>query len=214
MSIIEMHLTVIAKQPVAGRVKTRLVPPLSDEQAAQIAGACLHDTFEAVSACVERHDDVRAVALIEGDVGDWIPAGFDVYHQVGGGLGDRLAHGFDVLGPGLIVGMDTPSAGVHFDAAIDALRVGRDAIGMTHDGGYWGIALASPDPMIFDDVPMSTDHTGADQLARLRGLGRSVDVLPTVHDLDHFEDIAPIVAATPGSHLASVAISLLSRRWG
>jgi glycosyltransferase A (GT-A) superfamily protein (DUF2064 family) len=209
-----MHLTVIAKQPVAGRVKTRLVPPLSHDQAAQIAAACLHDTFEAVAACVGRQCDVRPVALIAGDAGPWIPDEFEVCQQVGDGLGERLAHGFDMLGPGLIVGMDTPSAGAHFDAAFDAIRAGRDALGMTHDGGYWGIALAAPDSAIFTGIAMSTDHTGADQLARLRSLGRDVDILPTVHDLDHFDDIAPIVAALPAGHLASVAVSLFSRRWG
>lgn len=210
----EFHLTVIAKAPIAGRVKTRLVPPLSAEQAAQIAAACLRDTFEAVRSCVDRHDDLRAVALIDGDEGAWIPAGFHVSRQMGDGLGERLANGFDLLGPGLIIGMDTPSAGAHFDAAYGALRSGRDVIGMTHDGGYWGIGLHAVDPAVFDDVPMSTDHTGADQLRRMRSLGRSVDVLPSVHDLDHFEDIAPIVADLPGSHLASVAVSLLHRRWG
>jgi glycosyltransferase A (GT-A) superfamily protein (DUF2064 family) len=213
-NVSQFHLTVIAKQPIAGRVKTRLVPPLSDEQAAQIAAACLHDTFEAVGSCVGRHDDVRAVALIEGAAGPWIPSGFEVQHQVGDGLGERLANGFDLLGPGVIIGMDTPSAGAYFDLAFDALRAGRDAIGMTHDGGYWGIGLASVDSALFDGVPMSTDHTGADQLQQIRALGRRADVLPTVHDLDHFGDIAPIIADLPGSHLASVAVSLLNRRWG
>ena len=74
--------------------------------------------------------------------------------------------------------------------------------------------MAVSDPAVFLDVPMSTDHTGADQLARLAGLGRTVELLPTVHDLDRFDDIAPIVASMPSSHLASVAISLFSRRWG
>ncbi len=210
----QFHLTIIAKQPIAGRVKTRLVPPLSHEQAAQIAAACLHDTFEAARSCVDRHDDVRAVALIEGAAGNWIPEGFETHHQDGDGLGERLAHGFELLGPGLIVGMDTPSAGPHFDAAFEALRAGRDAIGMTHDGGYWGIGLANVDRAVFTGVPMSTAHTGADQLERLRALQRNVDILATVRDLDHFDDIAPIVADLPASHLASVAVSLINRRWG
>jgi glycosyltransferase A (GT-A) superfamily protein (DUF2064 family) len=85
---------------------------------------------------------------------------------------------------------------------------------MTYDGGYWGIGLESVDSTVFDGVPMSTAHTGADQLARFRVLHRHVDVLATVHDLDNFDDIAPIVADLPGSHLASVAVSLLNRRWG
>lgn len=212
------HLTVIAKQPVAGKVKTRLSPPLSPEQAALIAAACLRDTFEAVRIFTGEHVDVRPVALIDGVAGAWIPDGFEVAHQRGDGLGERLANGFDDLGPGLIIGMDTPSSGRHFAATFAALRRGRDAIGMTHDGGYWGIGLATIGPNVFeevfDGVPMSTDHTGGDQLDRLRTLGRDVDVQPTVHDLDHFDDIAPIIADLPGSHLASVAISLLNGRWG
>lgn len=221
------HLTVIAKQPVAGRVKTRLVPPLSHEQAAQIAAACLHDTFEAVSAYVDTVEDVRAVALIDGRPGSWIPDGFQVHHQRSneqpsdepsetrlGGLAERLANGFDDLGPGLIIGMDTPSSGSHFPAAFDALRAHEDAIGMTHDGGYWGLALCHVDVRVFEGVPMSTDGTGRAQLERLRTLGRTVRVLPTVHDLDAFDDIAPIVADLPGSNLASFAASLLSGGWG
>ena len=211
---VPFHITVIAKEPVAGNVKTRLVPPLSYEQAAQIAAACLHDTFAAVSAVCAAHDDVRAVALIDGAAGSWIPADYDVHHQRGGGLGERLANGFADLGPGLVIGMDTPSSGKHLEAALDALRSGNDAIGMTYDGGYWGIALASAEPAVFDNVPMSTDHTGQAQLDQLYRLGRQVTLLPTVHDLDHFEDIAPIVADLPVSHLASVSVSLFNRRWG
>ncbi len=209
-----LHLTVIAKEPVPGRVKTRLVPPLNHEQAAQIAAACLRDTFDAVSAVAARHGDVRIVALIDGDAGAWIPAGYAVERQRGDGLGERLANAFDDLGAGVIIGMDTPSAGQYLDAAIDALRRGDDAIGMTHDGGYWGIGLAVVDASVFARVPMSTQHTGAAQLARLHECGRRVTVLPTVHDLDRFEDIAPIVADLPGSDLAAVAASLFHSRWG
>lgn len=207
------HLTVIAKEPVAGRVKTRLVPPLSHEQAARIAAACLADTFAAGAAVVARHTDVRPVALIDGAAGDWIPPDWAVHHQRGDGLGARLANGFADLGPGLIVGMDTPSAGRWFDDALAALRVGSDAIGMTVDGGYWGIALTEPAVDVFAGVPMSTATTGAVQLDRLRALGREVVELPTVRDLDRFDDLAPLVAELPGSALAGVAAQLVAP-WG
>lgn len=210
----DFHITVIAKEPVAGRVKTRLVPPLSFEQAAQIASACLVDTFGAVTAMVDEMADVRAVALIDGEPGEWIPDGFDVVMQRGDGLGERLANGFSDLGPGLIIGMDTPSVGQWFAEAIEALRDGDDAIGMTHDGGYWGIALAAIDPEVFEGVPMSTKGTGLAQLDQLLLLGRNVQIMPTVHDLDTFEDIAPLIAEIPGSRLASVAASLFGHSWG
>lgn len=208
------HLTVIAKAPVPGRVKTRLVPPLTAEQAAQIAAACLRDTFEAVAAVARRHDDVRTVALVDGDPHGWVPTGFELRDQRGDGLGERLANGFADLGPGVIIGMDTPSVGPLLDGALTSIRAGHDAIGMTFDGGYWGIALAEPDPAVFDGVEMSTDHTGTDQLARLRRLGRNVTVLPSAPDLDTFDDIAPLVAELPGSHLATVVASLLGSSWG
>lgn len=208
------HLTVIAKEPIPGRVKTRLVPPLSHHQAAAIAAACLADTFDAVAAAVGRHGDVRAVALIDGAAGSWVPPGFDVTHQRGSGLAERLANGFDDLGAGLIIGMDTPTAGPWFDDALTAVRAGEDAIGMTADGGYWGIALAEPDPAVFADIPMSTATTGAVQLERLKALGRRVRVLPTVRDLDDVGDIAPLVAELPGSHLAGAAAHLVGPRWG
>ena len=209
-----LHITVIAEEPAADQAKTELVPPLSNEQAAQIVAASLHDTFAAVSAVCAAHDDVRPIALIDGVAGAWVPAEYEVHHQRGDGLGERLANGFADLGPGLIIGMDTPSAGKHFEAALDALRAGNDAIGMTHNGRYWGIALASCAPMAFENIPMSTGRTGQAQLDQLRRLDRSVTVLPTVHVLTHFEDIAPIVVDLPGSHLASVSVSLFNRRWG
>ena len=200
-----MHITVIAKEPVAGRVKTRLCPPLTPEEAAEVARACLADTFDAVRNAADRHDDVRAVALIDGAPGPWIPAGFEIVSQRGSGLGERLAAGFDDLGPGLIIGMDTPGADAHFDAAIDALRNGDDAIGLTFDGGYWGIALATVDAAVFDGVPMSSAGTGQHQLAQLAALGRRVVLLPPVHDLDTIDDLVPVAAEAPGGRLAALA---------
>lgn len=202
------HVTVIAKEPIPGLVKTRLVPPLTHRQAADVARACLVDTFAAVTATVATLDDAVAVALIHGRPGDWIPSGYRVIEQRGDGLGDRLRNGFDELGPGLVIGMDTPSAGPLLADAIASIRAGRDAVGLTFDGGYWGIALADPDGREFDGVPMSTSRTGQAQVDRLLDLGRDVDVLSTVHDLDHHDDIATIVELLPGSELERVAASL------
>lgn len=205
-SLAAWHVTVIAKEPIAGRVKTRLCPPLTPEQAAEVAVACLSDTFDAVLVEVGRHDDVRAVALIEGEAGRWIPRGFDVVHQRGLGLGERLANGFDDLGPGLVIGMDTPGCGRWLGAGIDALRSGVDAIGLTVDGGYWCIGLSTTDRAVFDSVPMSTTSTGVAQLRRLHKRRRSVRLLPMVHDLDTLDDVAAVVAETPGNRISALRV--------
>ena len=80
-------LLVIAKQPVPGRVKTRLVPPCSHEQAASLAEAALADTLRAVLATPAR----RRVLVLDGEPGPWLPAGFDIAAQCEGPLDERLA---------------------------------------------------------------------------------------------------------------------------
>ena len=136
-----------------------------------------------------------------------MPDIFDVVAQCGGDLGDRLAHGFDVLGPGVIVGMDTPAAIVHLPLAIAAVPSGRDALGLAEDGGYWVIGLASVDRRVFDDVEMSTADTGRDQLTRLRELGRDVTMVPSARDLDEFADLVAVACAPSrdGARLPGVA---------
>lgn len=78
-----LHITVIAEEPAADQAKTELVPPLSNEQAAQIAAASLHDTFAAVSAVCAAHDDVRPIALIDGVAGAWVPPNTKCITSVG-----------------------------------------------------------------------------------------------------------------------------------
>lgn len=197
-----MHLTVIAKQPVAGRVKTRLCPPCTPEQAAEVAAAALADTFDTIIDAA-RHHGLRPVALYDGEPGDWIPDGLDAIPQRGDGLGERLANGFEDLGPGLVVGMDTPAACRGLGPGIGAVRAGIDTLGLALDGGYWVIGLHSVDRRVFDGVPMSAGNTGIAQLAALHRLGRQVRLLAMARDLDH---VADLWAATTGEgRLADVA---------
>src|SRR5690242_13674278 len=83
----DVTLLVIAKEPLPGRVKTRLTPPYSPREAAELAAAALGDTLEAVRATPAR----RRVLVLDGRPGPWLPAGFEVVPQVPGGLDVRLA---------------------------------------------------------------------------------------------------------------------------
>jgi rSAM/selenodomain-associated transferase 1 len=198
-----MHptLIVIAKAPDPGRVKTRLCPPCTPVQAAALAEASLRDTL----AAALRSRAARRVVVLDGAPGPWLPDGFEVIPQRGGGLAERLGAAFaDVGGPAFLVGMDTPQltpalldTGLHAAAHRDA------ALGAALDGGYWGIGLRRPDPAVFAGVPMSERSTGAVQRARLAALGLATAILPPLRDVDTFADACAVAAHAPGTHFAA-----------
>ncbi len=202
------RLLVIAKAPVAGRSKTRLCPPCSPEQAAELAEAALADTLDAVS----RTDCAGRTIVLDGQPGDWLPEGFEVIPQVDGGLGERLAAAFAVVdGPALLIGMDSPQVDPELlGESLSRLdQAGNDSVlGPCIDGGYWAIGMKHPDPGAFEGVPMSTDRTGEFQLRRLREIGMSVEMLPELRDIDFFEDARQVAEGWPDGEFARVFRSM------
>jgi rSAM/selenodomain-associated transferase 1 len=189
-------LVVLAKAPVAGRVKTRLCPPCTPAQAARLAAAALADTLRAVAAVPGVR---RRVCVLDGAPGPWLPPGFEVLSQRGDGLDERLAAAFaDVGAPALLVGMDTPQVTprVLADALARLHRTGA-VLGPAPDGGYWAIGLRRAADALFHGVPMSAATTGADQLARLREHGLQVELLPALRDVDTIDDARVVARACP-----------------
>jgi uncharacterized protein len=209
----DVHITIIAKAPVAGRVKTRLCPPCSPQQAADVAAAALADTFDGVDA-VATLTGVRRVLLLDGDVQRWMPAHFDVIAQRGDGLAERLRNGFLDAGPGVIIGMETPHAAPWLTDGIAAVRAGRNVLGPATDGGYWMIGLCAESMQyvdaVFHGVPMSTVDTGGEQLRALQALGREVTLLPEARDLDDFDDLLAVHAALRGGRLGAAVAEVLA----
>ncbi|MGW3284663.1 TIGR04282 family arsenosugar biosynthesis glycosyltransferase [Streptomyces sp. NPDC001002] len=189
-------LLVIAKEPRPGRVKTRLTPPFTPEEAAALAEAALADTLDTVA----RTPADRRVLVLDGAPGPWLPPGFEVVPQCAGGLDVRLAAAFaGCTGPTLLVGMDTPQITPDL-LAVDFTDC--DAyFGPAEDGGFWSLGLAEPDPALLLGVPMSTPHTGAAQRARLAGL--RVRELPRLRDVDTAYDAEVVARAAAGSRFAA-----------
>lgn len=200
------HVLVMAKSPVAGRVKTRLCPPCTPQEAAELAEAALADTLDAVAAC---NVDRRIVAL-DGAPGAWLPPGFEVVPQVTGTFDRRLAAAWDAAGgPGVQIGMDTPQVtAALLDDAVGALDTSSSALGLAVDGGWWAIALRRPDAQVFLGVPMSTVSTGAAQLARMHALGLDVFLLPSLVDLDTIADLPAVIRTGSAIRTASRARTL------
>jgi glycosyltransferase A (GT-A) superfamily protein (DUF2064 family) len=194
---------VIAKQPVPGRVKTRLVPPCTHEQAAALAEAALADTLHTVLTVPAR----RRVLVLDGRPGPWLPPGFDIVPQCGGPLDERLAGAFAaVRGPALLIGMDTPQV---TPGLLTVEWQTADAVfGPAADGGCWALGLRVPDPALLRGVPMSTSSTGAIQRARLLAAGLRVAELPQLRDVDTAADAVAVARQAPRSRFAARAREL------
>ena len=197
----------IAKAPVPGRVKTRLTPPCTPEEAATLARASLRDTFAAAGRA--RHAG-RRVAVLDGEPGPWLPREFEVIAQRGDGLAERLAAAFDDVGePAFLIGMDTPQVTSQLlDAGLLTVAWGGSAFGPALDGGYWGIGLRTPDPGVFEGVPMSTARTGAAQRARMAERGLEPGILPALRDVDTYDAALEVAAEAPYTHFATALAEL------
>ena len=212
---IPAQVLVIAKEPIPGRVKTRLTPPFTPANAAALATASLADTLAAVSATPV----AQAVLALDGAPGDWLPPGFRVILQRGGGLDERLAAAFadahaTLPAPMVLVGMDTPQVtpGLLADAARALASGEADAVfGPAADGGFWLLGLREVDPGLILGVPMSRPDTGPRQLARLEQAGLRIQMLPELTDVDTVSEAERVAAVTPGSRFAACMAGLRDR---
>jgi glycosyltransferase A (GT-A) superfamily protein (DUF2064 family) len=132
-----VDLIVLAKEPVPGRVKTRLCPPCTPESAAALAAAALADTLDA--ATTSGAD--RVLLALDGRPGDWCPPGVTVVGQGTGTLSDRLTTAWThTPGPALQIGMDTPQlTAADLDAAMAALAEPWPGTGPCTGGGTGGV---------------------------------------------------------------------------
>jgi glycosyltransferase A (GT-A) superfamily protein (DUF2064 family) len=205
---------VLAKTPVAGRVKTRLCPPLTDSGAARVAAAAIDDTLDAVRATPV----ARRVLVIDGPL---TADGFDRQPQRGGPLDQRLAAAYDDARaaaelPTLLIGMDTPQVTPTLLGQAALALLGTDAVlGAAADGGWWALGLARPDGSLLAGVPTSRDDTGARQRDRLLAAGLSVVDLPVLRDVDTVGDAHAVASQAPhGRFAAALAAELVGTGTG
>lgn len=209
----EVDLLVLAKEPAPGRAKTRLSPPCTATEAAAIAEAALADTLAA--AMSSRAD--RVVVVLDGQPGEWCPPGVVVVGQGEGDLAARLAAAWQsTAGPALQIGMDTPQVTARdLDAAMAHLDGGHvDAVlGLAEDGGWWAIGLGRPCPGVFEGIATSRGDTGERQARRLADLGLRAARLPTLRDVDTWDDATTVAGLAPGGRF-ECAVCAVARRVG
>jgi uncharacterized protein len=185
---------VIAKAPAPGRSKTRLVPPLRPEQAAELQETMLLDTLDACRA------EVAEVAILHAEAGEAaelsrVAPGVPLVRQEGRGLEEALGHTLDrhlAEGPVAIVSSDIPAfpAG-SLDRAFARLEAGADVVlGPALDGGYWLIAMREFHAEPLREIPWSTPAVLAVTLERCRAAGLRCELLEPWRDLDTAVDLA------------------------
>jgi rSAM/selenodomain-associated transferase 1 len=190
------RIIVFAKTPRPGRVKTRLCPPLSPEQAAELARAFLLDVL---SLCEGLPGYERSLAYsprgTRGEMAVLAGSGWRLMLQRGRGLGDRLANAFEqtfreAAARVLIVGTDMPHLPVATLREADAALQSADMVlGPSEDGGFYLIGLRRWARGLLDEVRWSTEHALADTVARGEDLGLSYELLRRGYDIDEFADL-------------------------
>lgn len=185
--MVSPKLSIFARLPVPGQVKTRLVPAVGEEGAARIYARLLAHTVEVAKESGLDFElrvtggEVEAFhSLFGGDV--------SVVDQGGGDLGAKMAR---VEAPALLIGSDCPGISVPLlQAAAGALDDRRVVLGPANDGGYYLIGFTEPVPFLFEDMEWSTPKVLPETLTRLAAHGYGPAILPELADIDTGEDLA------------------------
>ncbi len=211
----------MAKAPVAGAVKSRLVPPLTHAEAAELNRCFIRDvcaSIKAAVAIVAAESDARVAGLVayaplgmEASFDGLLPASFNLIAQRGDGLTERLINVADDLFKAgyesvSLMNSDSPTipASILAGAVTSLVRPGdRIAIAGADDGGYCLIGLKHPHWRIFEDIAWSTAAVFAQTLERAAELGVEVAPMATWYDVDDAASLRRLIAELFGDRLAT-----------
>jgi uncharacterized protein len=186
----------MAKAPRPGKVKTRLSPPLTPEQASALNICFLRDTTENLQQVTEASNSEGIVVYTP--VGDEaafegiLPTAFQLLGQRGEGFGERLLHaGEDLFSCGFsaVCLIDSDSPTMPQDALLQAVAWlsrpgGRVVLGGSDDGGYYLIGMKRLHQRLFEQIDWSTERVLEQTLERAREIGLKAEMLPTWYDVD------------------------------
>jgi len=207
-------LALFAKQPLPGKVKTRLTPPLRAEEASALYRVALQET-------VARFSTLPAeLMLCWSGRQRWFARTFPevlLLPQGRGDLGERLARVTAALfragcGPVAVVGSDSPDLPLSFiDAAFAALAAAEVAVVPSRDGGYTLLALRRPAPQLFTGIPWSTPEVLSATRARATAAGIPLAVVGEWDDLDDLASLQRLAKRSPECATARYARVHLSK---
>lgn len=188
-------LAVMTKAPRAGQVKTRLVPPLTPDEAARLNRCFLRDTAAAISSAAGK--TARGIAVYtpigaESDYVDILTRDFNLLPQHGNGFDERLTNAAEDLfhigfASVCLIDSDSPTVSAEVYAqASKLLSVAGDRVvlGPSDDGGYYLIGLKQNHRRLFAEIDWSTERVLEQTVQRAAELNLAAELLPTGYDVD------------------------------
>ena len=196
LTIAQCALAVMTKAPQAGQVKTRLSPPLTPDEAAELNKSFLRDTTSTISSAVMTNS-ARGIAVYtpvgaESVYDDILPPDFVLLPQRGRNFGERLYFaaedlfkcGFESV---CLIDSDSPTVTAKsFSDAIELLSSGGDhvVLGPSDDGGYYLIGFNKLHSELFEGIDWSTEVVLNQTKRSAREIGVTVKLLPPGYDVD------------------------------
>ena len=185
-----VRVVIMARFPVPGACKTRLIPRFGPDGAASIHRTLTEKTLNIVRQSSLRYE-LWGTGASEDAFQDWLGP-IDFRQQPTGDLGARLQRAADPY-PVIFLGTDCPGlTSQHLQDAAQHLEGGAAAVlGPAEDGGYWTLGISRAIPGVFQDIPWGTSEVYALTYQRLEAAGASPVVLPRLADIDYPEDLDP-----------------------
>lgn len=191
-------LIIFSRYPKPGQTKTRLIPVLGKEGAANLQRRLTEYTLKQAKELKEFQEIEIAVYFTGENINlmrDWLGKDISYYAQVEGDLGVKMRSAFaesfarknDRV---VIIGIDCPSLNCHIlESAFNALKKNDLVLGEAADGGYYLIGLTKLFPELFIDINWGTDRVFNQTKAIANILNLTIAYLPIFRDLDRPEDL-------------------------
>lgn len=219
-------VVVMAKRPVEGRVKTRMVPPLTARQACDLHTAMLRCVLARLERFVpgrkvlalDAAGEERGEAGITGPVPGVDTSAWKLVGQGEGDLGQRLLHVWQGIGGGEVAffGIDSPDVPKRVLAGLWAvLQYADAAAGPTHDGGYWTLLARRKAPKLLESIDWGTTGVYHQSRCAAASAGLTWGELPRWHDVDDAHDLELLrrrLTHDPREHGSDPALAELCRR--
>lgn len=188
------QIALIAKYPAPGRAKTRLVPALGEEGAAQLHRRLVERTLATIRASGLPFA-VWTTGASHAEFADWLGDDVTFVAQGEGDLGARLAR---VPAPAIVLGGDIPAlTAQHLRDAAAALEGVPAVIGPASDGGYYLLGFREKMPFLWEGMPWGTETVLERTEASLRKNNVPYRLLDELDDCDRPEDLAKWPELTP-----------------